>query len=378
MPLTIIYGAQLYTLNEIEYLTKINEKFAFNVNRYHKLIIEGLSLHCKITVFSFKNKNIKQNSLSSFSDYEDLSIPFRNFTLFLKSMIMITRRLSERNTIIVADVLQLKHSFLLYLLSRIYQTKFVSIVTDRPEDIFVNSSIRLGLSNYLISKSEGYIFVTSAMDNIYNNKYRRPFIVINTVVEDLIIKLDYQKYYHNNHIVGYAGHISEENNVHILVDAIKKIPQFKLYLFGNISKEFENDFFSSIIDSNISYFGILEEKQLFSELRNCRFLINTRNLNMQYTLYTYPIKTSFYLSTGVPLISTELKGIPVDHFDFIFKINFENSEELSRQLLYYFDLSPQDTYDLGRKGQEFVNNMYSSKFISKKIFNFITELHHDK
>ena len=55
-------------------------------------------------------------------------------------------------------------------------------------------------------------------------------------------------------------------------------------------------------------------------------MINPRSTLDDFTKYSFPSKTIEYMYSGTPLLTTRLKGIPNEYFDFVFSAE-NNTEE---------------------------------------------------
>jgi glycosyltransferase involved in cell wall biosynthesis len=256
------------------------------------------------------------------------------------------------------------------LFAKIKNLPFISLVTDRPVDIFPNSFSRKVISNNIIKFSSGYIFVTENMNQFYNIN-KKPFTIINTVVE---LKPSTSNYAESSSelVLGYSGYISKTNRIDILIDAVNQLINVKLELYGAIESSYELEFEGSINSGKIDYHGVVDESTLIERLNRCHFVINPRDPIGVYTKYTYPIKTSFYLYLGIPFICTTLQGIPESHSNYINYENFMNSNQLKIILEEYFSTDYKVLKSKAIEGQKFIIDNYNYVLMALKVSDLIS------
>ena len=101
-------------------------------------------------------------------------------------------------------------------------------------------------------------------------------------------------------------------------------------------------------------------------------LISTRNPSEEASAYCFPSKIFEYMVSGNPVISTKIKGIPDEYFDYLTPINSVNNKEIAKAILTISNMSFDEIRTLGLKGKKFVISEKNNVVQSKKIIDFIS------
>jgi hypothetical protein len=366
----LFYGAFITDEKSRDTIIKKKVSFNYNVHRHHLLLTKGLQRIFELNTVGFGPKNFKYYQESTKDQkFYFYSLDFINN---IKKILQLFKTI-EKDSVLIADVLQLKSALILFLFAKIKNLPFISLVTDRPVDIFPNSFSRKVISNNIIKFSSGYIFVTENMNQFYNNN-RKQFTIINTVVELKPLTSTYVEASSPKIVLGYSGYISKNNRIDILIDAVSQLDNVKLELYGAIDSSYELEFNGSINSGKIDYYGVIDESVLIERLNRCHFVINPRDPLEVYTKYTYPIKTSFYLYLGVPFICTRLQGIPESHSDYINYVNFTNSNQLKLILEEYFSSDHKALKSKALEGQKFIIENYNYDLMALKVIDLINKI----
>lgn len=371
----MFYIATFYP--KIEFYTLLELKFNMNPNiqRFHWLLSHGLVDHFNLIIFGLRLDNNQKYKTDNI-EYTDLSLYknkiFNNTTNIIKLIKEIKN--NSKDGIVMLDAIQVKNSILVFLLGKMCGSKIISIVTDRPEDIYMNMLLRKKLSLFMIKKSDSLIVMSENMGNYYKTMGSNNYLVVDTIVEREINKLHLKKYVNNPNVISYAGYISKSYNVNVLVESVKYLEGFKVNLYGPIDPEYSQELNTTLQNDNICYGGVLDEDSLVDELQKSKFLINPRPVYHPSSDYAFPIKTSFYMRAGIPTISTKLSGISAIYFDYIHGIVYESAEELAQEILSINKKSTTDLFDLSVKAQEFITQNKNYKATSKLIFEHITSI----
>jgi len=363
----LFYGAFITDEKSRDTIIKNRISFNYNVHRHHLLLTKGLQRIFELNTVGFGPKNYRYYQESTKDPkFYFYSLDFINN---IKKILQLFKTI-DKDSVLIADVLQLKSALILFLFAKIKNLPFISLVTDRPVDIFPNSFSRKVISNNIIKFSSGYIFVTENMNQFYNIN-KKPFTIINTVVE---LKPSTSNYAESSSelVLGYSGYISKTNRIDILIDAVNQLINVKLELYGAIESSYELEFEGSINSGKIDYHGVVDESTLIERLNRCHFVINPRDPIGVYTKYTYPIKTSFYLYLGIPFICTTLQGIPESHSNYINYENFMNSNQLKIILEEYFSTDYKVLKSKAIEGQKFIIDNYNYVLMALKVSDLIS------
>ena len=78
-----------------------------------------------------------------------------------------------------------------------------------------------------------------------------------------------------------------------------------------------------------------------------------------------------YMSTGTPLLSTNLPGIPEDHYPYIYTIKKETSEGFYEALNEILNKNRSEIHSFGLKSKKFVLSEKNNVKQAKKIIHLL-------
>lgn len=232
--------------------------------------------------------------------------------------------------------------------------------------------LKTKVSYYLENNFDAYILLSKYMGELVNQK-NKPFIVMEGFGEVMEVPVDAPK--EREKAILYAGGLSEDNGIRILVEGFKKFanPEWKLWICGaGKLEEFVKE--ESKTDERIQYLGVLPNPEVKKLEFQASFLINPRFSGEEYTKYSFPSKTLEYMSTGTPTIITRLKGIPEEYFENAVVLEEETAEGVTK-LLKTFDETPYEVYS--SKAKAALDNVVSRKTPSvqgARIMGFLEEV----
>lgn len=127
----------------------------------------------------------------------------------------------------------------------------------------------------------------------------------------------------------YAGALDKLNGVDLLIDAFSKNPNpnIRLIIAGKGElREFVEE--SAKKNSKIKFLGLIghdEIKKIYEEISLLLCIRVTKEIN---TGYFFPSKLIEYISTGIPVLCTDIKSSNFDLNDFCFVIKDETVEAI--------------------------------------------------
>ncbi len=393
------------TCSEKEFKRIQSIKFAEKVSpqqNYFSMLIEGLlqstnvDITC-ITIRSIACSNTRETELEAYCERINNRLCFiytkvvakngiRNINNIIETKRQIKQYLKQNKNeeiTLVIDPLSIDTAFGTIISAK--KIKKIAIVTDIPyyvADIgktkhtfarwFINH-IKQMLFMKCISRMDGFCFLTESMQEINRNKV--PYCVLEGMVPDNISfternTLDKKK------VVLYAGGLYETFGVKNLVEAAKKIndSSFELQIYGEgncvdfIKKQSE-------IYKQIKYMGVVGLNEIKEAERKATLLVNPRMTTENYTKYSFPSKTLEYMSSGRPLLTTKLAGIPEEYFKYVFLIDNENAEGIYNAITYVLNLTEKELDEVGKKAFEFVNRFKKASIQAKKIYQLMKLIH---
>jgi len=179
-------------------------------------------------------------------------------------------------------------------------------------------------------------------------------------------------------IVMYAGGLSEEYGLTLLLDAFSRIPDknYRLWICGRGPLEpVVKDY--SARDRRVVYWGFLPNEDVMEKERQSTVLVNARSSNNVFTRYSFPSKLLEFMLSARPTITTELPSIPDEYKDFLFLLKEETPEKLAGLIREVCSRSPEDLSDFGRKASEFVLREKNYRKQGERIYDLLARLSGD-
>lgn len=220
---------------------------------------------------------------------------------------------------------------------------------------------------------DGYVLYTRQMLNKIERK-DVPYIVIEGLFKE-VPKRDIYPIENAKKIIMYAGILSEEYGVKLLVDSFieAQLNDVELHLYGKGTYLEE---LKIIVDNyeNVIYKGFVTPEESFEAMCSADLLVNARPSNPEYTKYSFPSKTFEYMASGTPVLMKKLPGIDEEYYKYVYVIDKEDVISISKKLREIFELIDDDRKRMGREAKKFICENKSSKKQVKKMIDFILML----
>lgn len=225
------------------------------------------------------------------------------------------------------------------------------------------------LTNILTNNIDFFVFITKYMSSHFPTK---PFFIIEGFTDSKLLKseLNYLNKINNKKAIMYAGALFEKFGIGTLIDAFMEIPgDYELWLFGyGDLVDYINT--KSKIDNRIIFYGNVSNEIVFEFEKKAKLLVNPRPLDHEFTKFSFPSKILEYMSSGTPVITTNLKGIPNEYNDKLFYFVDDSFLEIKNGLIKYLNISDQDLYNFGIIAMNFsIKEKNNIKQMNKLIKN---------
>lgn len=380
----VIYVSSLVSKNKMNYIINNSKKKPLqSVQKYHRLICEGLAQNdVKVKTLSaipmssqisnkkmwFEKKEEENGVLYKYIPFINIRI-IRQIFLFIFSLLSIMKECicNKKDKVFICDMLNTTIATTALSVCKLFRVKCIAIVTDLPKDIGGKYSVSKKVNQFCQSKYDAYILVTEYMNDVVNKDKKRPYIVIEGLTDVYLIDdKSYNKY--SNKVCMYAGGLYEKYGVKALIEAILliEIDDLELHLYG--SGELE-DYIKNINNKKIVYKGVATNDKIIEEERKVTLLINPRFTGEDYTKYSFPSKNIEYMSSGTPVLTTRLAGIPEEYYKYIYCFEGENIEDYANKITKILHKDNEELTTKGEKAKEFVlknkNNIVQTKEIIK-------------
>ena len=307
--------------------------------------------------------------------------PKRNINNYIQVKKIIKHLDLDEETLFIYDPLSFDASMGFLSATKKLNIEKIALVTDLP--MYISAIQKNGNSRFQYLKgwikqkiflfttrmATGFCFLTESMNCI--NIPKRPYVVIegissfNREVID-VVKLN------KNHVVMYAGGLYEKFGINDLVDAVIEMEDdnFELHLYGEGNSV---DYIKKAANNchRIKYMGVVGVETIKKAESEAYLLINPRPVNEEYTKYSFPSKILEYMSSGTPVLTTKLSGIPEDYFNYIYSISENGKEGIKEALKYVLEKEEIELIDKGRRAQKFVFEQKNGQSQVQKLLNMI-------
>lgn len=264
--------------------------------------------------------------------------------------------------------------------SRKNSIKTVAIIPDLLRDMYINSNPksfvtklkRMYLKPALKLQSEynGYIYLTEAMSDIVAP--RKPYMVMEGIANTINVESQDKTKKSFPRAIMYAGMLHEKYGIKNLLDAFEnlQISDVELWLFGEgtaveeIKKRAERN-------CKIRYWGRKERWEILKYEKRATLLINPRNVEDEFTKFSFPSKTIEYMLSGTPLITTKLEGIPDSYFEYLFVAEDNKVMTLTNAMRQALSLSMEELDDFGVCAKEYIVREKNAINQTRRIVDFI-------
>lgn len=197
-----------------------------------------------------------------------------------------------------------------------YNFKIVTICSEVPRFRRCGSSVLKKIKNsvltYYNEQLDGYIFFSAEMRNVVKYKGKS-----NIVLEGIAPETFQAPVAGKKNVLMYAGGLAADNNVAFLLECCREIPSVdEVWICGDGSER------GKILelaqkDPRIKYFGRMENAEVLKLESRAKILVNFRSPDVELTKYSFPSKILEYIASGSMVLSTPLRGIPQEYFDYI-------------------------------------------------------------
>lgn len=349
--------------------------------RYKKMIIETYDFHHT----KKKSNDINVGFLNlplikNFSRYHYLKSYFKKWALDK----------SGETKVVIAYAMTFTFTHILRYLKKLNNDVITClIVPDLPQymnlsnnkNIIYNltKSIEIGLIESDIKYIDSYVLLTEYMRSALNINV--PYVVIEGISTNLFDKIKTVPKENGIRTILYSGGLNEKYGVITLIQAFEMLHEknYRLIICGSgdaesyIKKAAQRD-------KRIIFKGLLKREEVLELQKNATVLVNPRPNNEEYTMYSFPSKNLEYLSSGTPLISYRLSGIPNEYNDYIYFVNDDTEDKNGLFITLKEVLAKSDTEleEKGSRAKEFVLKEKNCVNQTKKMLNMINKIAENK
>ncbi|HWT75767.1 MAG TPA: glycosyltransferase [Mobilitalea sp.] len=292
------------------------------------------------------------------------------------------RNLGCKEKILVSYFIYLPYSFPALVLCRLFQCKTAAVITDSIDYSYgkvgrssLKNILRSMIRNRTLNLKDSfdcYIFLTKYLRNdfqVANKKY----IIMEGFCDESSFHgiMDCGKT--DAKTVMYAGLLSRDFGINKLVDAFMKMEgNYRLWLFGSGDSE---DYIRKCEkkDERIKYRGKVNREELLESELKADLLISVKPSAEEHSKYAFPSKILEYMSSGTPVLSTRVGGIPEEYFNYICPLEDESEAGIISSIKRILLISDDGLREKGMAAREFALNHKNYRVQGERMITLFKE-----
>lgn len=366
-----------------ELFSQVKVKPAFQSQKYHRLLIEGLAANARVDVIA--NAPVNRSNL----DKPFVRLPreteggavyhyipaIRNPILKLMAVaagtFFKTLFMAGKDTAVIVDCLNRTTAFFALSAARIRGCRCVGIITDLP-DMLGGSRFSKKMANFVIRHCTDYVLLTEAMNDYIGNK-RKPYVILeghsDISMRDRVPSMEKKSPVRT---VFYAGGVSRQYGLADLTEGFLQadIPNTRLEIYGpgDYVKELQ-----AIAEThpNVYYGGMLLNSQIVDREQEAALLVNPRPTREEFVKYSFPSKTMEYMASGTPVLTTKLPGMPKEYYPYVDFIEEESASGIAAALKAVLARSDEELFRKGQSARDFVLEGRNNVVQAKKLLTML-------
>lgn len=356
---------------------------AFQAQKYHRLLIEGLAANARVDVVANPpgNKGCLNQAFLRIPEETEGGARYHYIPAIRNRIVKLlcvaggvfwkTFRLAKKDSAVVVDCLNRTAALSALLAARVRGCRCVGILTDLP-DMLGGGRFSKGIANFVIRRCTDYVLLTEEMNRVVNPA-GKPHVILEGHA-DITMKerIPSPERKAKPRICLYAGGISRLYGLHLLVEGFQKanIPDARLEIYGpgDYVKELEA---IAAEDPRVFYGGMLLNSEIVEKEQCASLLVNPRPTHEEYVKYSFPSKTMEYMASGTPVLTTRLPGMPEEYAPYVFFIEEESADGVAQALKQVLALSDEALFAKGAEAREFVLTQRNNVVQAKKILDML-------
>lgn len=367
-----------------EILDSLPLKYSVAAVRFNYSFIEGIAKNNKVHSLYVYNNNLKKEEVIINGNINQYVFYSKN--IFLRIIYIIKKSIKlykNKNTILIADALNYSDALISCIIAQLFKRPTIAIITDLPEFIgtYIPKNERslsyrttLKIKYFILNRFEKYILLTEDMKDELKIKSKNDYYVMEGVANIAAFN-KFQNIEKVNQIM-YAGSLHKEygitNFIQAFIKYTKENNSIKLVIYG------DGDSKQEILElckenKQIEYKGIAKNEEILLEECKSLLLVNPRPIydgkeENKFEKYSFPSKTMEYMSSGTPLLTTKLSGMPNEYLDYLFLIPDNSIESIYYSLKSVLSLDLSTLSNKGLLAREFMRNNKTGDIQFKKIY----------
>lgn len=366
-----------------ELFSHVKVKPAFQSQKYHRLLIEGLAANARVDVIAnapVNRSNLNKAFVRLPRETEGGAVyhyipAIRNPILklmavaagtFFKTLFMV-----RKDTAVIVDCLNRTTAFFALSAARIRGCRCVGIITDLP-NMLGGSRFSKKMANFVIRHCTDYVLLTEAMNDYIGNK-RKPYVILeghsDISMRDRVPSMEKKSPVRT---VFYAGGVSRQYGLADLTEGFLQadLPNTRLEIYGpgDYVKELQA---IAETHANVYYGGMLLNSQIVDKEQEAALLVNPRPTHEEFVKYSFPSKTMEYMASGTPVLTTKLPGMPKEYYPYVDFIEEESASGIAAALKAVLARSDEELFRKGQSARDFVLEGRNNVVQAKKLLTML-------
>ena len=363
----------------------VKVKPAFQSQKYHRLLIEGLAAHTQVDVIA--NAPVNRSNLdkavvclpdeteggANYHYIPAIRNPILKLAAVAAGTFFKTLFMAGKDTAVVVDCLNRTTAFFALLAAKIRRCRCIGIITDLP-DMLGGGSFSKKMANFVIRHCTDYVLLTQAMNDYICND-AKPYVILeghaDITMQDKLPSMEKKQPVRT---VFYAGGVSRQYGLADLAEGFLKadIPNARLEIYG------PGDYVDQLRDmsekdSRIFYGGMLLNSQIVEKEQEATLLVNPRPTHEEFVKYSFPSKTMEYMASGTPVLTTRLPGMPGEYYPYVYFIDEESADGIASKLKSVLEHSDEELFQKGQEARAFVLEGRNNVVQAKRILDMLEQ-----
>lgn len=361
----------------------VKVKPAFQSQKYHRLLIEGLAAGAKVDVVANPpvNRSVLDKNFVRLPKEEEGGACYRYIPAIRNPMLKAvcvgfgtffqTFRLAGKDSAVIVDGLNRIPALAALAAAKLRGRPCVGIVTDLP-DMLGGGRFSKGMANFVIRHCTHYVLLTQAM-NDYLNPENKPYVILEGHSDIAMAQMQPSMEKKTSpRVCFYAGGVSKQYGLGNLVEGFRKanLPNAQLHIYGpgDYVPELEE---IAAKNPNIFYGGMLLSSEIVEKEQQATLLINPRPTEEEYVKYSFPSKTMEYMASGTPVLTTILPGMPKEYHPYVYLLPEETADGIADMLTKVLANSEEELFQKGAEARAFVLEQKNNVIQARKILEML-------
>lgn len=358
-------------------------KPAFQSQKYHRLLIEGLAAGAKVDVIANPpvNRSVLKKAFVSLPKESEGGAVYNNLPAIRNPVVKAiwvglgtffqTLSLGTKDSAVIVDGLNRTTALSALLAAKVKGIPCIGIVTDLP-DMLGGGGFSRKVANFVISRCSGYVFLTQAMNERLNSQ-GKPYVILEGHADIAMAakkpSLDQKR---KPRVCLYAGGVSAQYGLKNLVEGFRQanLENAELHIYGpgDYVEELKQ---AAEKDPRVYYGGMLMSSEVVEKEMEATLLINPRPTDEEFVKYSFPSKTMEYMASGTPVLTTVLPGMPKEYHPYVYLIEDETPEGIRKSLESVLSLPDETLFQKGNEARRFILENKNNVIQGKKILDLL-------